>query len=625
MSFRSRLTLFFVAIVILPMVSMAVVLFRLLSDNESGKADARLASHQTAAIGLAEAATQSAKREAIMIGSTDSALAAAIRRQDPAAIQRRLVELRRLRQLARIAVYSPSGQTLADSGSPKSVFPAKVPLQDATGNAFGTLQVSTQTAGHYVSLVRTVTGIAAVVARDGRVVSSPLPGVTAKSLPATRGHITVNGMKYRVTTFPDPGFGSSQLRVSLLDSTKRTSAAIHRSRILAAGILIGFFILAFVFALLVSRSLQRQIGDFLDAAKRIGKGDFSAKVPIHGHDEFAALGEQFNAMATELEGRLEQINTQQERLEISMRRIGETFASNLDRDALLDIVVHAAKDGVGATGGRARLRGQTGTLKEVVEAGSLDGMVEALLLAETEVLRSGVPHGAASGGASALSHPLRGDGETGLIGGVVSVARESPFSPEERDLFNYLVGQASVSLENVGLHETVERQAVTDDLTGLSNRRRFQDAIAGEVERARRFKQGVGLVMLDIDDFKVVNDTYGHLQGDSVLKEIARVLRDSSREIDEPARYGGEELVMVLPGADLEGAYLLGERVRAAVEALELPILEDPDARPLKVTVSLGVAAQSGAHAELRGLIAAADAALYEAKRAGKNKTVRAK
>jgi hypothetical protein len=217
MSFRSRLTLFFVAIVIVPMVSMAVVLFRLLSDNESGKADARLAAHQIAAVGLIEAATQSAKTEAQSIGSTDVALATAIRHQDRAAIQERLVQLRRLHQLARIAVYSPIGDTLADSGSPRSVFPAKVPLEDAAGNPFGTLQVSTQTAGHYTSLVRTVTGLDAIVARDSQVIASRLPDVSATQLPPLRGHITVNGTRYRVTTFPKPGFGRSQLRVSLLD------------------------------------------------------------------------------------------------------------------------------------------------------------------------------------------------------------------------------------------------------------------------------------------------------------------------------------------------------------------------------------------------------------------------
>jgi diguanylate cyclase (GGDEF)-like protein len=135
-------------------------------------------------------------------------------------------------------------------------------------------------------------------------------------------------------------------------------------------------------------------------------------------------------------------------------------------------------------------------------------------------------------------------------------------------------------------------------------------------------------VMLDIDNFKHVNDTYGHQQGDVVLREVARVLKESSRAIDLPARYGGEELAVVLPGTDLEGAYDLAERVREGIEALELPLVGDDeaggDAAIVRVTASLGAAALGDGIEDLRELVAAADAALYRAKRAGKNQTVRA-
>src|SRR6185437_12130809 len=131
----------------------------------------------------------------------------------------------------------------------------------------------------------------------------------------------------------------------------------------------------------------------------------------------------------------------------------------------------------------------------------------------------------------------------------------------------YLAGQSAVSIENVDLHELVQRQAVTDELTGLSNHRRFQEVMAQEVGRSKRFGHDLGLVMLDIDHFKSVNDTYGHQQGDVVLRE-------SSREIDEPARYGGEELAVALPQTDLDGAYLFAERVRTALEALRVPRLD---------------------------------------------------
>jgi diguanylate cyclase (GGDEF)-like protein len=299
-------------------------------------------------------------------------------------------------------------------------------------------------------------------------------------------------------------------------------------------------------------------------------------------------------------------------------------ASNLDRDALLDVVLQAALDGVEATGGRATVRAGAGMdLIERGRAGSIEGFDEVVERVEHEALDTGALAEASTDDASALAYPLRAS-ETGdrVLGLITVVRRRRPFSQEECELFAYLAGQAAVSIENVDLHELVQRQAVTDELTGLSNHRRFQEVIVQEVGRAKRFGQDLGLVMLDIDHFKAVNDTYGHQQGDVVLREVARVLRDSSREIDEPARYGGEELAVALPQTDLEGAYLFAERVRTALEALRIPRLDGMG--HLRVTASFGAAAVPGNGEDKASLIAAADAALYRAKRAGRNRTVRA-
>jgi diguanylate cyclase (GGDEF)-like protein len=124
--------------------------------------------------------------------------------------------------------------------------------------------------------------------------------------------------------------------------------------------------------------------------------------------------------------------------------------------------------------------------------------------------------------------------------------------------------------------------------------------------------------MLDIDDFKRVNDTYGHQQGDEVLALVAGVLRDLSRDLDAPARYGGEEMAVVLPQTDAGGAVQLAERMREAIEALQVPRVGGGGT--LHVTASFGVASVPESAAERSALIAAADAALYRAKRAGKNR-----
>ena len=192
-----------------------------------------------------------------------------------------------------------------------------------------------------------------------------------------------------------------------------------------------------------------------------------------------------------------------------------------------------------------------------------------------------------------------------------------PFTDDDRELLRSLAAQTTLAVENVELHFQVRRQAVTDELTGLSNHGSFQDLLSAEVEQVRRYHHQVGLIMLDLDNFTSVNDTYGHQQGDVVLRHVARALRDTSRDADSPARYGGEEMALILPHTDLDGSYAIAERLRTAIESLRIP---GPDG-PLRVTASLGVAASSAGDKDL--LIAQADAALYAAKREGRNRTVR--
>jgi diguanylate cyclase (GGDEF)-like protein len=263
-------------------------------------------------------------------------------------------------------------------------------------------------------------------------------------------------------------------------------------------------------------------------------------------------------------------------------------------------------------------------MEEVATSGDPSAYHRVLHAAEAAVMDAGEAAEINLGPTSALAAPLSATEGGDRVLAIVSVARGGrSFSAEERELFAYLTSQAAVSVENVDLHETVQLQAVTDELTGLFNHRRFQEVMDAEVERARRYDHEMGLIMLDIDNFKRVNDTYGHMQGDMVLREVARVLKQSAREIDEPARYGGEEMAVALPQTDLDGAYQFAERVRKLIEELELPLLDGDGT--LRVTASFGAASLSTApQSDKEGLVAAADAALYRAKRSGKNRTVKA-
>jgi diguanylate cyclase (GGDEF)-like protein len=162
----------------------------------------------------------------------------------------------------------------------------------------------------------------------------------------------------------------------------------------------------------------------------------------------------------------------------------------------------------------------------------------------------------------------------------------------------------------------VQRQAITDDLTGLVNRRRFIDALQAEIERARRFGSPLTVVLADLDDFKGINDELGHHAGDDVLRSFARLIRSHVRDVDVPSRIGGEEFAILLPGTDSEGAVAVAERMRHSLSVV--PVLL-ADERTVRVTSSFGIAElareQSG-----DDLMRAADAALYRAKAGGKNR-----
>jgi two-component system, cell cycle response regulator len=193
--------------------------------------------------------------------------------------------------------------------------------------------------------------------------------------------------------------------------------------------------------------------------------------------------------------------------------------------------------------------------------------------------------------------------------------RHEPFSPEEVELFRIFILQGEASIKNLVLFDRVKRMAIRDALTGLYNYGYFKEALHYEVEKSRRYKTPLSLLFLDIDDFKRVNDTLGHLQGDKIMRQVGAILKKGIRQADLLCRYGGDEFVMLLSQTPPDQAMILAERLRLRIVQSSMNSLE----QGLRVTVSIGVA---GLQPEMttEGLVKAADDFHYRAKQGGKNR-----
>lgn len=202
--------------------------------------------------------------------------------------------------------------------------------------------------------------------------------------------------------------------------------------------------------------------------------------------------------------------------------------------------------------------------------------------------------------------------------GVIAVqsSQADAFRADHQRLLESLALQIAAALQNAHLYEL----AMVDGLTGLFMRRYFDARIEEEIERSKRYATAFSVVMMDVDDFKRLNDTHGHLIGDRVLRGIADVVKSQMRGVDTAARYGGEEIAVILPRTEMVNAYTVGERIRAAIAELRITTDGDPP-EALRVTASFGIASYPESRATSgEDLVRRADRALYRAKKTGKDR-----
>lgn len=342
----------------------------------------------------------------------------------------------------------------------------------------------------------------------------------------------------------------------------------------------------------------------------------------------------------------EQVTEKRKQVEL-IDRVSRAVATPGDLDAVLQQITDTAREALGGQGaalflfdddGVARLRYADGVRGDLLQrsprtwGGSL---VQA-------VMEEGAGRTHATG-----SDPSTGSGQDGVSAAVAvpvrQVLREKRFLNERRRSaysvpFTKVLGALYLEnhdrirefteddrlvlqvfadhVANAVSNDVLYRQASTDNLTGLASRRYLDLRLADELEFARRNTCPLSVVMLDIDDFKQINDQYGHQAGDEILRQIGAILKSSVRQFDVCGRYGGEEFILALPETDPQGAQVVAENVRERIAGSKF--LDDE--HPVPVTVSLGIATFPALASDLTSLIGAADRALYRAKRGGKNR-----
>ena len=218
-------------------------------------------------------------------------------------------------------------------------------------------------------------------------------------------------------------------------------------------------------------------------------------------------------------------------------------------------------------------------------------------------------------GHSDLCVPMISQGE---VLGLLSVS--VPHGPDmavELAAATTISEQLAIGISNINLREVLRRQSTVDELTGLYNRRYFDETLRRELFRAERMRASLAVVMIDLDHFKRMNDTYGHEAGDLVLRTVGRCLREGVRRSDIACRYGGEELVLVLPECDAAAARACADTIRKTISALQLHYV---DATLPQVTASFGIAMWPAHGEDAHALVHSADRALYEAKHGGRNR-----
>lgn len=361
---------------------------------------------------------------------------------------------------------------------------------------------------------------------------------------------------------------------------------------------------------------------------------FHAKRPhIYTEDEIAHVQVLANHSGMSLDRAILLSEAKQRASELeAIRRASLSLTASLDQQAvfkaILESALHLSHDALNAhiflyqagevTFGAARWAdGREETDFQTVREDGLTATVadsgEVVMVEDmtTHPLYGNSPWVEAGWKGSIVGLPLKtGDRVVGVMN--VSYRRPQKFTEDRLRVLGLLADQAALAIDNARLHNIVSLQARTDPLTGLANRRAFDERLDEEIRRSSRYNHPFVLFMIDLDRFKQINDTYGHLMGDKALQLVANGIAEAVRDTDFSARYGGDEFVLILPETKREHAIDIVVKITTVIDSLPPPWADQED--PLQLSLSVGTACFPEHGLDGEGLVAAADLALYQAK-----------
>lgn len=413
--------------------------------------------------------------------------------------------------------------------------------------------------------------------------------------------------------------------VALLAGVPSDTVSAASTKALEAGLLmmLGVAFLAAALGLLLARNITGPLRKLTNATAAGIEGDLGTAIDVKSRDEIGSLATSFSLMQSSIRSYISELEESRTQLLLALSYAGDILGSTTDRERLMKTTAEAARLATGAVGIWVELFSGDQPNQQAISAAVPSGFFKESTGDKAGRLARDLASGKVAAGETlrfnskeAVTYPLLHDRKA--LGALVAVFdHDHPPEDSRKKILSSLAMQAASAVENVNFGELQRRLAITDPLTGLYNFRYLSNSLDREMSKSQRYGRNLSAAILDLDDFKKVNDTYGHQAGDELLKAVARVLMGNVRQEDMVTRYGGEEFSVVFPETSKSAALNVAEKLRRGVAGIRLP--EYPEVR---VTTSIGVASYPEDSEEQTELLMKADQALYQAKASGKNRCV---